>query len=150
MQTDVYLRVRFAECDPQNVVFNARYADYVDVASTEYMRFLCNGYEQLEAQGWMTQVVNLNIRWFASAQFDDVLHLAMKCERVGNTSFVLNCDISRLNDLRKIAEASAVYVMLDTHAQTKCAVPQWLRDSLLEDKVCGPVNLAGTIQERSE
>lgn len=149
MQTDVYLRVRFAECDPQNVVFNARYADYVDVASTEYMRFLCNGYEQLEAQGWMTQVVNLNISWFASAQFDDVLHLAMKCERVGNTSFVLSCDISRISDKQKIAKVSAVYVMLDTKAQSKCGVPQWLRDLLLEDKVCGPVNLAGDLPVKS-
>jgi acyl-CoA thioesterase FadM len=34
----VLVRVRFAECDAQNVVFNARYGDYVDVAVSEYYR----------------------------------------------------------------------------------------------------------------
>ena len=30
-----YLRVRYGECDAQKVVFNARYADYIDLATTE-------------------------------------------------------------------------------------------------------------------
>jgi acyl-CoA thioester hydrolase len=29
------LRVRYAECDPQNIVFNANYLVYFDVAFTE-------------------------------------------------------------------------------------------------------------------
>jgi len=28
-------RVRYAECDPQQIVFNARWGDYVDIAATE-------------------------------------------------------------------------------------------------------------------
>ena len=28
-----YLRVRYGECDAQKVVFNARYADYVDLGT---------------------------------------------------------------------------------------------------------------------
>ena len=35
-----YLRVRYGECDAQKVVFNARYADYVDLATTEFLRAL--------------------------------------------------------------------------------------------------------------
>ncbi len=30
-----YLRVRYGECDAQKVVFNARYAEYVDLATTD-------------------------------------------------------------------------------------------------------------------
>jgi hypothetical protein len=33
-----YLRVRYSECDPQKVVFNSRYSDYVDTASTEFFK----------------------------------------------------------------------------------------------------------------
>jgi len=32
------LRVRWAEVDPQNIVFNAHYLMYFDVAATEYWR----------------------------------------------------------------------------------------------------------------
>ena len=34
------LRVRYGECDAQQVVFNARYGFYIDVAATEFYRAL--------------------------------------------------------------------------------------------------------------
>ena len=37
------LRVRYGECDAQQVVFNARYADYIDIAMTEYFREVVGG-----------------------------------------------------------------------------------------------------------
>ena len=33
-QFTLLLRVRYGECDAQEVVFNARYADYIDIAMT--------------------------------------------------------------------------------------------------------------------
>jgi acyl-CoA thioester hydrolase len=35
-----YLRVRYGECDAQKLVFNARYADYVDIATGELLRVI--------------------------------------------------------------------------------------------------------------
>ena len=34
------LRVRYHECDGQKIVFNARYAEYIDIAALEYSRRL--------------------------------------------------------------------------------------------------------------
>ena len=45
------LRVRYGECDAQQVVFNPRYADYVDVAATEYFRTLFGGYDAFLDRG---------------------------------------------------------------------------------------------------
>ena len=33
-----YLRVRYQECDAQQVVFNARYGDYIDLTCFEFLR----------------------------------------------------------------------------------------------------------------
>ena len=66
------LRVRYSECDAQKVVFNARYAEYVDIAATEFMRAIWGGYDHLLERGIDFQVVNLNINWLASAHFDEV------------------------------------------------------------------------------
>ena len=41
------LRVRYAECDAQGVVFNARYGDYADLVMNEYIRTLFGDYHQL-------------------------------------------------------------------------------------------------------
>ena len=32
------LRVRYGECDAQMIVYNARWGDYVDIATTEFTR----------------------------------------------------------------------------------------------------------------
>lgn len=148
MDVSLYLRVRFAECDAQNVVFNARYADYVDIASTEFMRYLCGGYDQLVERGFSTQVVNLNIDWFAPAVFDDVLLLDMSCSKIGTTSFGLTCSISRFPSNQKIAEARVVYVVLDEGNMKKKAIPDDIRDKLSNAVHFGPVNFAGVLPNR--
>ncbi|HAB05505.1 MAG TPA: acyl-CoA thioesterase, partial [Alcanivorax sp.] len=56
-------RVRYNECDAQLVVFNARYADYVDLAMTEFMRSLGRDYKALLARGLDNQVVKMTLEW---------------------------------------------------------------------------------------
>ena len=146
MQVSLLLRVRFGECDAQNVVFNARYADYVDVGSTEFMRCMCGGYEQLLAQGYDTQVVNLNIDWFSAAHFDEVLRLDVKCIKAGNTSFTLSCGFSAYHDQRKIALATITYVLINTTALSKTQIPAELKRTLLDDSDHGVINFAGALQ----
>jgi acyl-CoA thioester hydrolase len=45
------LRVRFGECDPQGVVFNANYFLYFDVAITEFQRQALIPYDEMVASG---------------------------------------------------------------------------------------------------
>jgi len=66
-------RVRYGECDAQGVVFNARYADFVDISVNEYIRTLFGDYQHLLDQDLDIQVVSLTVNWKAPAKFDDVL-----------------------------------------------------------------------------
>ena len=77
------LRVRYGECDAQQVVFNARYADYIDIAMTEYFRSAVGGFQALLDKGLDSQVVSLHIDWYSSAKFDDVLAIAVTVKRWG-------------------------------------------------------------------
>jgi acyl-CoA thioester hydrolase len=71
-----YLRVRYGECDAQKVVFNARYGDYVDLASGEFFRAL--GYGEELASGELDfQLVRQTFEWKAPARFDQVLEIAV-------------------------------------------------------------------------
>jgi acyl-CoA thioester hydrolase len=140
---ELLLRVRYSECDAQEVVFNARYADYADLAATEFMRALVGGYQNLVAQGLDNQVVNLNIGWQNSAKFDDILCLSVHVSHVGNTSFSMQ--ITMINWLTKqaIASAEIVYVMLDIRSFTKIAISQEMRDKLLKGANGKRINMSG-------
>jgi len=124
------LRVRYADCDAQQVVFNAKYIEYVDVAFTEFMRELFGGYTKLLDRGLDTQVVNINVAWKSSARFDDVIAIGVYCDRVGNTSYTLQLTFTDYTAGTAIATAEAVYVMVTPTEHRKTAIPDDLREIL--------------------
>lgn len=140
---ELLLRVRYSECDAQEVVFNARYADYADLAATEFMREVIGGYQSMKDQGLDNQVVNLQISWQNSAKFDDVLCLSVHTTHVGNTSFTMQITMSDWLSKRAIATADIVYVMLSSASFTKTPVPQNIKEQLLNGAPGKRTNLAG-------
>jgi acyl-CoA thioester hydrolase len=124
------LRVRYSECDAQKVVFNGKYAEYVDIAATEYVRGLWGQHDGIFARGIDFQVVNLNISWRAPARFDDVLAISVKTNHIGNSSYGFGFEFSQYNTDTIIATAEAVYVAVDAKDFTKITIPDDLRLSL--------------------
>lgn len=124
-----YLRTRYAECDAQKVVFNARYGDYVDLAVTEYFRVL--GYEKEMQTGELDyQLVKQTIEWRSPARYDQVLDICVDASHIGNTSFALRTDFRIAGDEKVIVTAETVYVHVDTHTLQKSPIPARLRDAL--------------------
>lgn len=124
-----YLRVRYAECDAQKVVFNARYGDYVDAAVTEFFRALGLG-PALQDGSVDSQVVKLAIEWRASAKFDDVLALSVHTSKLGTTSYTIATEFRLADRNDVIATAETVYVLVDAATLKKRPLPQSLRDTL--------------------
>ena len=137
------LRVRYGECDAQQVVFNARYADYIDIAMTEYFREVVGGFQYLLDQGLDNQVVSLHIDWHSSAKFDDVLAISVTSTKVGNTSYGFEILINDYISQKLIAKNSMTYVMVDTQNYQKTPVPDWLREKLLSSTSWPLINHAG-------
>jgi len=123
------LRVRWAEVDLQKIVFNPHYLMYVDTALADYWRALALPYEQsLRAMGGDLFVRKSTLEFYASAVYDDVLDVGLRCARVGNSSLQLVSGIFRGEDL--LVGAELVYVFADPVAKVSLPVPQVLRDLL--------------------
>ena len=113
------LRVRYNECDAQRVVFNARYADYVDLAMLEFIRAL--GLRATFVTGPLDyQVVKQTLEWRAPAHFDEVIEIRMEAAGLGNTSFTCVAEMRRVGEETLLARAETVYVLVsaDTLAKT--------------------------------
>ncbi len=120
-----FLRVRYAECDAQKVVFNSRYGDYVDLATVEFFRALgfgcgCGG-------GLDYQVVKQTVEWKAPARFDQVLELSVSAKHLGNTSFTLATEMHIAGAEKVVVAAETVYVLINEHTMEKIALPTNLR-----------------------
>jgi len=113
-----YIRVRYGECDAQRVVFNPRWADYVDIGSTEFFRAL--GFGEALASGALDyQLVKLTLQWKAPARFDQIVEMSIYTTHLGNTSFTAVTEFRIAGREQVICKAETVYVNVDSKTLTK-------------------------------
>ena len=123
------LRVRWAEIDAQKIVFNAHYLMYFDTAISDYWRALAMPYEEsMRALEGDLYVKKATIEFHASARMDDVLDVAMRCRRIGNSSIVFDGALFRGGE--KLVDCELVYVFADPATQTSRPVPPAFRAML--------------------
>jgi YbgC/YbaW family acyl-CoA thioester hydrolase len=129
------LRVRWAEVDMQKIVFNAHYLMYCDTAITEYWRTLAFPYDDaMEQLGGELFVKKASLEYQGSARCDDLLDVALKCYRIGNSSMGFHAAIFRGDEL--LVTAEIVYVFADPVTRRSRPVPDGLR-KMIEDYEAG-------------
>jgi len=73
--TDTLARVNYSEIDAMGVVYHSRYAVWLDVARTEYLRQAGMSYRELEAMGFFLVVGDLTMRYHRPARYDDLVQV---------------------------------------------------------------------------
>lgn len=146
----VLLRVRYGECDAQGIVFNARYAEYLDLLMSELVRAAFGSYRAMLDEKVDSHVVRCLIEWTAPARFDDVLALSVTRLTFGNTSFTAEVDIRRLADDLAVARAEHVNVMVATQHGGKTPIPTSIRERLAAAAASGgTVDFSGNLGGRT-
>ncbi len=131
------LRVRWAEVDMQQVVFNGNYLLYFDVGFTEYWRHTgLPSPKQQAAEGIEMFLRRSTLDFLASAEFDDELDIGVRCVRVGRSSLQFEASVWRGNDL--LVSGELLYVYADVKARKGVPVSQAWRERLHELEVTKP------------
>lgn len=120
------LRVRWAETDPQGIVFNGNYLTYFDVAVTEYWRAVGLPYPAgIENTGADLFTVRTLVNYHAPAHYDDELDIGVRTARIGNSSMTMELGIFRGAEL--LISGEVIYVTADPKARRSVPVPEKLR-----------------------
>jgi acyl-CoA thioester hydrolase len=122
------IRVRYGECDPQGVVFNANWLAYFDVVITELWRELVGDYTGMVEQGADMMVAEATIRYRGSARFDDVVDFELTVTRLGETA--LSTRIEARVDGQLAVEGAMRHVFVDPGTNRKRAIPDEIRAAL--------------------
>ncbi|HEX4680298.1 MAG TPA: thioesterase family protein [Gaiellaceae bacterium] len=106
-----FVRVGFSDTDAQGVVYYGRYMPYFDLARVEYHRHL--GRVHLGDVDFAMRAVTVD--YVAGAQFDDLLEVFVRVERIGTTSITYDHAVYRIEDdtLMSTARATLVCIALD-------------------------------------
>jgi acyl-CoA thioester hydrolase len=120
------LRVRYGECDPQGIVFNATYLVYFDVAFTELWRAALGPWNDMVERGIDAVVAEANVRFRSPARFDDELELRCVVARMGETSMTTEISVLRGDEL--LVEGWLRHVIVDRSTWAKTEIPAWVRE----------------------
>jgi acyl-CoA thioester hydrolase len=120
-------RVRYHECDPQNVVFNANYLTYFDVTMTELWREL-GGYQAMVDAGVDMVVAEARILYRSPLRFDDEFVGEVEVARLGETSMTAEILLARGGE--PCAEGELRYVFIESGAGAKAPIPESIRSGL--------------------
>jgi acyl-CoA thioester hydrolase len=124
------LRVRWAEVDRQEVVFNGNYFLYFDVAIAEYWRAISFAYPQeIVALGMDIYAIKATAEYHGSAGYDQLLDVGCRVARLGRTSMVFLFGIWRGNE--HLTSGELIYVNADLKTKQSAPWPDFLRAKIL-------------------
>ncbi|HEY0517749.1 MAG TPA: thioesterase family protein [Solirubrobacteraceae bacterium] len=128
------LRVRYGECDPQGIVFNANYLLYFDVSFTELWRDAVGPWQEMVQHGVDAVVAHADVDFHQPARFDDVLTLRAEIVKLGRTAITTEIDVLRGEELLVKGHLRHVCVSTETlagnSAPAKVPIPAYIREGL--------------------
>ncbi|GEL27037.1 4-hydroxybenzoyl-CoA thioesterase [Pseudonocardia sulfidoxydans NBRC 16205] len=137
---DVFLfpvTVRYLEVDAQNVVFNAWYLAWFDEAMAAFLADRGLPYKHMLDSGHDVQLVRSEIDWRSGVGWGDDVVVAVSTARLGRTSFVLDFDVRRGEDIT--CAGRTTYVVIGTDGSGKREIPPMLADALGEPAPLRPL-----------
>jgi acyl-CoA thioester hydrolase len=133
-------RARYSECDQQSVVFNAHYLTWFDDNMTELWRAAFGSYASAVERGLEIVVAEAQLRFRASARFDDELELEVAVTHLGNTSILTEHAVLRGGE--RLVEGALRHVAVDPRTLQKIPVPDWARAALAPWTLADPPQAA--------
>jgi acyl-CoA thioester hydrolase len=110
--TEISIRARYAETDAMGVVHHASYVIWLEQGRTELLRRLGVSYRQIEAAGFFVVLSDLQVRYHASARYDDVvlLRATLAGARSRQLSFVYQLRLDATGALLVTARSEHIVV----------------------------------------
>jgi acyl-CoA thioester hydrolase len=128
-RTAIDFRVRYAETDQMGVVYHANYLIWCEIGRTELIRRCGSSYAELEREGVLLAVSEANLRFHASARYDDMIRVECWVEEVRSRAVTFGYLISRLEGEMLMRLVSATTVLVALGADTR---PRKLPPELIE------------------
>lgn len=112
-------RVTYAECTVGNHVYYSRYLDMLEEARGEFVRHLGVTALELQEQGFIFPVVDVQLRYLGAARYDDVLEIAVWLKTIGRVRLTFAYVVRRGE--QELLKGTTGHVCTDLHEKVRRA-----------------------------
>ena len=132
----VEFRARYSETDQMGIIYHANYLPWCEIGRTELIRRLWRPYADLEAEGVLLAVTEVNLRYHASAKYDDLICVVTSLVQVRSRGVGFEYRIQRVEDdgsTTRLASARTDLIAID-RGGTPVRIPPHVLDAFRNGK----------------
>ncbi len=124
------LRVRYADTDKMQFVYNGKYLEYFEVGRTELLRSTGLSYSELEKNGYQLPLIEANVKYKNPAYYDDVLEIEASVKELYSPRVRIEYVIRRKETKELIAEGYTTHIFIKADTKKAVRPPQIYIDAL--------------------
>ncbi len=124
------IRVRYADTDQMQFVYNGKYLEYFEVGRTEMMRENNLPYKIIEQNGYRMPVVEAFVKYISPAQYDEILIIETHVEKIPQLKVHIDHIIRSKERKVVIAEGYIELIFIKTDTGKVSRPPQFFIDAI--------------------
>ncbi len=110
------IRVRYADTDKMQFVYNGKYFEYFEVGRTELLREFGLPYNVIENEGYQLPLIEAGIKYKSAAFYDDVLEIEAAVSELHSAKIHIDYKITKEGSDTVITEGFTdhIFIKVDT------------------------------------
>ena len=126
IEGEIRLRVRYAETDQMGVVYHANYFVWMEMGRVELCRQMGMRYRDMEQNGVLLTVAEVNCRYLAPARYDDEVIVSTAITQASSRLVRFGYEITSQDSGKKLATGATTHVFCDSSLRpTRLPVLYW-------------------------
>lgn len=123
-------RVRYADTDKMQIVYNGKYLEYFEVGRTELLRHAGLAYSIVEAEGYQLPLIEAGVKFRAPALYDDLLEVEAIVKRIDTPKVHIEYAVRKQGSDEVIAEGFTTHVFMRMSSKKAVRPPKIYLDVL--------------------
>ncbi|MBN1299763.1 MAG: acyl-CoA thioesterase [Melioribacteraceae bacterium] len=119
------LRVRYADTDKMQFVYNGKYFEYFEVGRTELLRSYGLPYIEVETNGFQLPLIEAGVKFKQPAYYDDILEVETKVSKLKTPKVHIEYIIRRQSTGEELAEGFTDHVFIDIASKKAVRPPEF-------------------------
>jgi acyl-CoA thioester hydrolase len=124
------IRVRYADTDQMQFVYNGKYPEYFEVGRTEMMRSIGLPYQAMEKHGFMLPVLEVSVKYKSPAYYDDLLLVRAFVNEIPVLKVHIDYEIYRIEEKLLVAEGYTEHVFMKKESKKAVRPPEFFINAI--------------------
>ncbi len=126
------IRVRYADTDKMQFVYNGKYLEYFEVGRAELLRSIGLPYSEVETRGYQLPLIEAGLKYKQPAMYDELLEVEAINRELFSAKVHIEYVVSKKETGEIVAEGFTTHMFIKSDSKKPTRPPQFYIDALKE------------------